>query len=97
VSESPDLPPLWTAELDEAGLDALLTDVELGAELLEVRLKRGAAERGEASSLGLADVRSAFAAGSVLGVQLRYRHDGTVWCDTLVRTPSSVRLVRARA
>lgn len=92
--EGAPLPPLQVAILDEETLDALFRDIDRGAELLGVQVKasRSAYAAAEAPSLGRA--RELLLCGVALGVQLRYRLGAGIWCDTLMRTPEGVRLVR---
>jgi hypothetical protein len=100
-SPSPPLPPLQIADLDEASVWALLDDIEGAAELDGIAWKAGPtayAETGEGSARAdrttIAAVRAAFASEVPLSLQLRYRYGGRRWCDTLLRSGSSVRLVR---
>lgn len=96
------LPPLQEAVLDEATLDQLFLDIAAAAALVSVSLKAGATARAgdlpRAGSGGdeLAVARRALGDGTALGVQIRYRFAGSAWCDTLLRLPSGVRLVRVR-
>lgn len=96
------LPPLQEAVIDEATLDQLFFDIAEVAELVSVSLKGGATARaGDLSRAGsggdeLALARRALSDGTALGVQIRYRFAGSEWWDTLLRTPSGVRLVRVR-
>ncbi|WP_441285759.1 hypothetical protein ACSRUE_24855 [Sorangium sp. KYC3313] len=96
------LPPLQEAVLDEATLDQLFFDLAEAAELVSVSLKGGATARAGdlpragSGGDGLALARRALGDGTALGVQIRYRFAGSEWWDTLLRTPSGVRLVRVR-
>lgn len=90
------LPPLQTALLDAVDVDRLLSDIAACGELIEVRVKGAPCERAEAGGSALARARMALDGGA-LGVQLRYRHDGREWWDTLVRASGGVRLVRVEA
>lgn len=96
------LPPLQEAVLDGATLDQLFFDIAKAAEVVSVSLKGGATARAgdlpRAGSGGdeLALARRALSDGTALGVQIRYRFAGSEWWDTLLRTPSGVRLVRVR-
>jgi hypothetical protein len=97
VSEPIDLPPVSEALLDEETLARLFADLELAAEVLGVVVRRRAGRLVEAAGdLTLADARALFDAGDADGVQIRYRHDGWEWRDTLMRTAQGVRLVRVR-
>lgn len=97
------LPPLQEAVLDEATLDRLFFDIAEAAEVVSVSLKASASARvGDRPRAGrggddLALARRALGDdGTALGVQIRYRFGGSEWCDTLLRLPSGVRLVRVR-
>lgn len=86
------LPPVEEGLLNAAGVRALLDDVEACTTLLEVRLKGARQER--AGTADLAAARQALLLGQARGVQLRYRHDGGTWCDTLLATPAGWRVIR---
>src|SRR5690606_7555629 len=78
------LPPLYESVLDDATLDALFGDVGALGEVL-VTVKGAPTEHAAEAPVTLADARDALVAGRVRGVQLRYVHEGQVWCDTLMR------------
>lgn len=88
------LPELQDALLDEATLDRLVADLGLVATDLSVRLKAGAEVLTGDQAVSLADGVEALRSGTVLGLQVRYRHANQRWCDTLLRTAGGVRLVR---
>jgi hypothetical protein len=46
------------------------------------------------ASLTLEQARTRLAAGLLLGVQVRYGYEGRTWCDTLLRRPGGLTLVR---
>ena len=87
------LAQLIAADLDAATLAALFADLAL-TEIDEVLVK-GAAEA-HAGGAGLAEAQRRLAEGA-RGIQIRYRWQGEAWWDTLVRTPTGIRLVRSRA
>lgn len=91
-----ELPPVYAEDLDDDAVRDLLRDIELRGSILEVRLKGGAQARATPARQGWEAARSAFASGQVVGLQVRYAHEGAVWCDTLMRTRDGVRLVRTR-
>ena len=89
-----ELPDLQDSLLDEETLEALLTDIERHASEVVITAR---------PRPGLAPTRRATTPRECLdvllgtppsAVQLRYRHGGRAWCDTLVPTPDGVRLVR---
>ena len=93
----PDLPEVFQAELDEATLAKLFEDLAAHATVLEIREKSAARSRGEATeALDLERARARLEAGEVRAIQIRYRHEGALWMDTLMRGPTLVRLVRTR-
>jgi hypothetical protein len=97
-TESTDVAELYVTELEPAKLDELLTDIEALATSVEIVLKRYGAERAETPApVTLGEARRLLVEGSVSGVQIRYRHAGQGWVDTLLRTPEATRLVRARS
>jgi hypothetical protein len=91
-----DFPPIAHATLDAETLGQLLFDIEHAAELVGISIKPLGHVRAEPSSLprGLDEVHRALVTGTVAGVQLRYRHRGEEWWDTLSPTSNGWRLVR---
>lgn len=89
------LPTLQTADLDEEGLDALLVDLAACAEDIEIVVKSAPAARAEGAAPALRAALERFRAGELRGVQIRYRFEGRLWCDTLIRTAGGARLVRS--
>ncbi len=96
IDEDVPLPPVHDAVLDEAFVERLFADVGACTELLSVSTKGGAERRAEAS-VSLDDARRALHAGAIHAVQLRYRHQGHEWCDTILRQPAGYRVVRIEA
>lgn len=96
---SPDpLPDLHQAELDEATLRQLFDDVIAHTELMEVVPKHAAEGYvPEMPSITLGEGLDLLLGGGVRALQLRYRHDGAVWWDTLMPTHGGTfRMVRIR-
>jgi hypothetical protein len=94
VPENPPLPQLQNAVLDAETLEQLARDLTSFAQVDEVLLKGGSTAMTSGRSVSLAEALEALRQGRVLGVQVRYRYDGTSWWDTLLRTPQGIRLVR---
>ncbi len=97
AEEAPDeleLPELQAGELDDAGLRALFRDLQALAEIDEIRLKQGAADRAADRSPSLHDALLQILGRKVRGVQIRYRYDGECWCDTVLSGPDGHRVVR---
>jgi hypothetical protein len=96
MSHPAPLPDLHQAELDEAALRQLFDDVKTHTELLEVIPKFAAdAYVPEIASITLTEGLALLLDGGVRALQLRYRHDGSTWWDTLMPTPHhTFRIVR---
>lgn len=96
MSDPAPLPDLHQAELDEATLRQLFSDVSAHTELLEVIPKHAASGYvAEIAAITLAEGLELLLVGEVRALQLRYRHGGTVWWDTLMPTPQGTfRIVR---
>lgn len=88
------LPDVHEATLDAATEASLLNDIGALTEVLGVTLKGAATERVSERPLTLAEALDAWRSGAARGMQIRYRHQGVEWWDTLLRTPSGARLVR---
>ncbi len=90
------LAELHQAELDEATVDQLFTDIAALTQVIEVLPKYQSQVYAPDTPITLEDARELLRIGAVRGVQVRYRHDGAQWWDTLMRTPTGVRVVRIR-
>ena len=90
------LPDLHQAELDEVTLRQLFADVSVHTELLEVIPKHSAAGYvPEIAAITLAEGLDLLLTNRVRALQLRYRHDGSTWWDTLMPSPhGTFRIVR---
>ena len=97
--ELPDaLPEVNEGRLDREALTALARDVEALCEVLAVIPKAGPRAHASPRQLGLSEGMALFAAGELRGLQLRYRHEGQEWWDTLIAAgPDRYRLVRIAA
>jgi hypothetical protein len=94
--EEPPLPPIADSVLDGEQLTALFADLEQLVELDGVQLKRGPGHVRDDAGASLPEALELLRSGAVRGVQIRYRHAGAHWLDTLMSTPAGVRLVRIR-
>lgn len=96
MSHPAPLPDLHQSELDEATLRQLFDDVRSHTELMEVIPKHAATGYvPEIAAITLAEGLGFLLEGSVRAIQLRYRHAGALWWDTLMPTPQGTfRIVR---
>lgn len=95
--KSPALPELRTGALDLTEVERLINDIEACAQITEIIPKHAA--QGyvpETGALTLDDARQHLRARTVRGLQIRYRHDGADWWDTLMVVGDNYRLVRIR-
>lgn len=94
VAEPP-LPPLHEGVVDDAFLVALEQDLLAGTEVIEVLTRGGPTMRGVGGGRDVSGALAALRSGAVRGVQVRYRHGGTEWWDTVTRaSPGEYRIVR---
>lgn len=93
-ANAPTLPELRESVLDRATLDALFADIGELTELLDVRVRSRARALSTDTRPNLASIHQMLTNGEIDGARLRYRHDGSVWSDTLVATGSGFRLIR---
>jgi hypothetical protein len=90
------LPPLQQTVLDVATTDALFRDLAACTKIHAVIPKYAARGHTGTETISLETARTRLAAGLLLGVQIRYAYDGHTWCDTLLRRPAGLTLVRIR-
>lgn len=96
-ADAPRLPELTQGLLDAGTVDRYFADLEACAELEGILVKASAqAMVGGQPPTTLSEARALVHGGTVRGVQIRYRYDGSDWCDTLMPSPQGVRLVRLR-
>lgn len=91
------LPEMHAALLGPAELEALFHDLAACADIHEINAKT--APQGfvpETGRMNLAEARRLLLERQVRGVQIRYRHQGAEWWDTLMVRPDGWQLVRLR-
>ncbi|MGE0710428.1 MAG: hypothetical protein AB7N76_10070 [Planctomycetota bacterium] len=93
-----ELPPVHSGEVDAAGVAALVSDLQACAQHLQVIPKAHAAAYAAPEGIGLAEGARELLAGRLRGLQVRYRHVGRDWCDTLLSLGEGrFRIVRIEA
>lgn len=94
--ETPPLPDLHQSEIDDATLRQLFEDVGTHAEVLEIIPKHAPGYVPEHPGiLQLDEAFQLLVSRAVRGLQLRYRHAGKTWWDTLMPLPGGLfRIVR---
>lgn len=94
---APPLADLQDAIIDDRTLGQLLFDLHACATVLEVRVKGAPTDYASSASQQLDAAVADLRAGRVLGVQIRYRHGASEWCDTLLRVSGGIRIVRMQS
>ena len=95
MSDELPLPPMHEATLSPDEVRALFDDIAGVATVLGYNVKGGATVRASEAPGTLGDAVALMLSGGVLGLQVRYRHDGNEWWDTVLALSSGVfRLVR---
>ena len=89
------LPELLEGLLDTKKLQQLLTDWQEQTVLESVAVKAAAEARAEVTPADLPAVMAQLAAGTIVGVQVRYTFDERAWCDTVMRQGKKFRLIRS--
>ena len=87
---------IYHAELNVEQLNALFADLKIGAEIqhVQIKLKSGPPPRDRKSHLD--EALQLILQEEVQAVQIRYTFEQQGWCDTLMVTYHSIRLVRSR-
>jgi hypothetical protein len=96
MSEILALPDLLQSDIDEATVRQLITDIGTHTEVIEIIPKHapGYVEENPAP-LQLDEAYCMLASRTVRGLQLRYRHQGKTWWDTVMPLPGGLfRIVR---
>lgn len=99
MSEEPakELPDLTESILSEEQIRDLFRDIGALTQVIEIIPKHGPRDYvDDTVALTLDTARDAFLNGQFRGVQIRYRHDGGLWWDTLLRAPDGFRIVRIK-
>ncbi|QDU89793.1 hypothetical protein Pla175_31880 [Pirellulimonas nuda] len=91
-SDDDAIPELLQAEWPADLVEQLFDDLRDGAEVLHVQLRT---TTGDAAAT-LADAKQAFAAGAAQAIQVQYRFENDVWCDTIMPGDPTTKIVRNR-
>jgi hypothetical protein len=88
------LPPLQQADLDPATFAQLIDDIEQFGAGVDISIKHTAQQYAPDDRPTLRQAVAMLEQGQVRGIQVRYTHRGSAWCDTLIRVGPVTRLVR---
>ncbi len=88
------LPALQQHVLNEETLNSLVQDLSALATILEVRAKGESRRHANAGAFTFADAVGSLLDGKLRGVQVHYLYDQREWSDTLIASPTGIRLTR---
>ncbi|MBD5780849.1 hypothetical protein IEN85_15225 [Pelagicoccus sp. NFK12] len=91
--ETPKLPDLQQADLDEETLDRYFLDLQECAEVFAVIPKKGPGYVAP-TAVELREGKSLLRSGQARGLQIRYGYQGAEWWDTLIVREGGVRMTR---
>lgn len=87
------LPDVLEATWDRETIDAFFSDLEQGAVVKHVQVRAtGVGPRDAAVTLQQA--KQLLDDGAAQAIQIHYEFDGQAWCDTLIVSPTNVRVIR---
>ncbi len=89
-----DLPELHEGLVDGEALAALILDLELYTDVLEVRVKQGPGRFADPSPVTLRGAFLRLVEGTIQGFRVRYLWKDAEWLDAVFATPSGFRIVR---
>jgi hypothetical protein len=92
MNNEDDLPELLQAEWGTDQVLQLFDDLRDGADVEHVQL-RTIEQDGTAT---LADAKRAFANGNAQAIQVRYRFESEMWCDTIMPGDPTTKIIRNR-
>lgn len=93
----PPLPELQDEVVDDDTVRALFGDLAALTEVVEIKLKGGAASYADTSRIDLAAAETRLLAHQTHAVQIVYRYGADTWCDTLIRTSAGTRVLRIQS
>ena len=88
----PPLPEILQAEWSSDQILALFLDLNAGAEIQHVQLRTETAD----ATVSLADAEASFGCGEARAIQVRYRFEGELWSDTILRGDPTTKIIRSR-
>lgn len=94
-ADGPPVPLMVEGLIDPPTLARLFADIRTAGAVLGVREKGGPAEFA-GGEVPLATALDRLLAGAARAVQVRYRHDGHEWTDTVLAATGGFRVVRCR-
>lgn len=95
-ANSSEQPEILEAHWDLDQVDALLDDLQRGANVQHVQIRTSSDGRPEDRGATLQEAQGLLHAGEAKAIQIRYTFEQETWCDTLMVLPDSIRIIRMR-
>lgn len=92
----PPLPEMCEAVLSRDDVLALVADLQAHAQITGTLCKTAPQQQTPSDSIPLETAVEQLFARNVTAIQIRYAYDGHEWTDTLLNTPTGLRLVRCQ-
>lgn len=86
------IPEILQAEWARDQVMALFADLAAGADVRHAQLRTADSD----ATVTLAEAQAAFAAGNAQAIQVRYRFEGEMWCDTIMPGDPTTKIIRNR-
>ncbi|MBL8867973.1 MAG: hypothetical protein KF873_23420 [Gemmataceae bacterium] len=95
-SEGPPVPLMVEGTIDSPTLAKMFAEIESHGTLIGIREKAGPGDYAGTEELTPALALDRLQRREARAVQIRYRHDGFEWTDTVLAMPDGFRVVRCR-
>ena len=88
-------PEVFEADWDRDQVDAFFDDLKRGAEVKRVQVRTTSGNnRPDESVVTLEQARRRLDNGRTTAIQIYYEYEDKTWCDTLMISPNTIRIVR---
>lgn len=97
MNESPEHsrpPEIFQADWNREQVAALFDDLERGAIVKHVQVRTPSGAGLQDAAVTLRQAQELLDAGAAQAIQIHYDFEGRTWCDTLLASPDSVRIIR---
>jgi hypothetical protein len=86
-------PDVLEATWDRETVDSLFSDLEQGAVVKHVQVRATRVGPRDAA-VTLQEAKRLLDDGTAQAIQIHYEFDGQAWCDTLIVSPTTIRVIR---
>lgn len=91
------IPELLDDVLDDDTCWHLFSDIANFGTDVRITVKGGRRDHGEVVPITVGEAHELLRYNEVLAIQLRYRYQGCLWCDTVMRKGHQYRIVRIQS